>query len=83
MKYSFSREWIEKRLNRRLHVIPIGDVEVHSAQEICWCHPLETADNIWTHNAKDCREAKERKTGEKCSEGWICIAEFIQQPIPA
>jgi len=31
---------------------------------------------VWVHNAKDCREAIERATGEKSSDGWICIAEF-------
>jgi len=68
---------------RRLHTIPIGDHEVHCAQPTCWCFPTlivkdaHTRTEIWTHNAKDCREAKERQTGEKCSEGWVTIAEII------
>ena len=66
-----------ERFVRRIHVIPIGDVELHAAQEICWCHPIETEPKIWVHNAKDCREARERATGEKSSEGWINIAEYV------
>lgn len=61
---------------RRIHVIPIADVEIHSAQSICWCHPTEVEPMIWVHNAKDCREKEERVTGEKCSAGWINIAEY-------
>lgn len=64
-------------MTKRLHVIPVGDVEIHAAQEICWCHPLEIEPLVWAHNAKDCREAKERITGSKCSDGWIAIAEFV------
>lgn len=67
-----------ERLVRRIHVMPIGDVDIHSAQEICWCHPTETTPNVWTHNAKDCREASERRTGERCSAGWVNIAEYKQ-----
>jgi len=66
-----------ERLVRRIHVVPIGDEELHAAQEICWCHPTETEPRLWVHNAKDCRESKERATGEKCSDGWISVAEFI------
>jgi hypothetical protein len=62
---------------RCIHSIPLGDEQIHSAQEICWCNPTETEPRLWVHNAKDCREAKERATGEKCSDGWINIAEFI------
>lgn len=66
-----------KRMVRRIHVLPVGDAEIHSAQEICWCHPTETEPRLWVHNAKDCREARERATGEKCSDGWINIAEYV------
>lgn len=66
---------------RRLHVIPVGDREIHAAQESCWCHPAHTGSNVWVHNAKDCREARERATGEKCSEGWINIAECIMPEV--
>lgn len=64
---------------RRVHCIPIGDEQLHAAQEICWCHPTEIEVNLWAHNAADCREAKERMTGEKCSEGWINIAEYVER----
>jgi hypothetical protein len=62
---------------RRLHVIPIGDEHIHAAQEICWCHPASQDGIQWTHNAKDCREARERHTKEQESEGWIIIAEYV------
>lgn len=61
---------------KRIHVIPIGDLYLHSAQDFCWCHPTETENNVLVHNAKDCREARERIREEKCSDGWINIAEF-------
>lgn len=60
-----------------LHNIPLGDTYLHGAQKDCWCHPTETRLNLWTHNAKDCREAKERVTGEQVSEGWVLIAEYL------
>lgn len=59
----------------RYHVLPVGDLDIHQAQTTCWCHPLETEPNLWVHNAKDCREARERITGKKVSDGWINIAE--------
>lgn len=65
------------RFFRRIHVLPVGDVEIHAAQEICWCYPTETEPGMWVHHATDCREAHERVTGEKCSEGWINIAEYV------
>ena len=64
---------------RRLHVIPLGDVDVHAAQEICWCHPTETQPGLWVHHAKDCREAQERMHNRGCSEGWTNIAEYIHK----
>lgn len=64
-------------INRRIHSIPIGDLEIHCAQATCWCHPFELEPGIFAHNAKDCREAAERQTGQGCSEGWINIAEVV------
>lgn len=66
-----------QRMVRRIHVLPVGDVELHAAQSICWCHPTETEPKLWVHNAKDCREARERATGEKCGDGWVNIAEYV------
>lgn len=64
-------------MEHRVHVIPVSDAQLHSAQAICWCFPLNTGQgNLWIHNAADCREAHERITGEKCSDGWVLIAEF-------
>ncbi len=62
-------------MTRRIHVIPVGDVELHAAQEVCWCHPTEVEPNLFAHNAKDCREARER-VGVAISKGWISIAEY-------
>jgi hypothetical protein len=64
-------------LQHRIHIIPIDDVQLHSGQAICWCHPLSTdGGKYWIHNAGDCREAFERRDGIKCSEGWVLMAEF-------
>lgn len=69
---------LEESFVRRLHVIPIGDTHLHAAQSICWCHPLELDDKIvWQHNAKDCRDAKERVLGENPGNPWIIIAEYV------
>ncbi len=65
--------------NRAFHIhnIPVGDQFLHGAQKDCWCNPTETSMNVWTHNAKDCREAKERISGLQASEGWVLIAEYL------
>jgi hypothetical protein len=70
-----------RRMVRRLHVIPIGDEEIHAAQTLCWCHPTAFEAPLWVHNARDCREAKERATGVKCSDGWVTIAEYVEPTI--
>jgi hypothetical protein len=54
-------------------------MDIHAAQETCWCHPVSRDGIQWAHNAKDCREAKERRTQEQESEGWILIAENVEQ----
>ena len=61
---------------RQIHCIPIGDLEIHAAQSICWCHPTNTEPLIWVHHAKDGRERFERQ-GIVCSPGWINIAEYL------
>jgi hypothetical protein len=60
-----------------VHTIPINDIFLHGAQKDCWCHPTEISTNLWAHNAKDCREAMERITGEQSSDGWVLIAEYL------
>lgn len=71
---------------RSIHVIPVEDIHVHSAKSTCWCFPIELEPvdfpGIFTHNAKDCREAKERVHGEKCSEGWEIVTEEPCAPAP-
>lgn len=62
---------------KRIHVIPVGDKDVHCAQSTCWCCPIQTHTGVLTHNAKDCREAHERSTGKKSSDGWVIIAEML------
>lgn len=47
----------------QLHSFPVGgDEPLHFVSSDCWCHPSHDAetDALWIHNAKDCREAKER-----------------------
>lgn len=60
---------------KRIHVIPLGDTALHSAQQKCWCHPKEVKSGVWLHNAHDCREAKER-AGIVTGKHWSHIAEF-------
>jgi len=70
--------FLEDSFRRRLHVIPVGDTHLHSAQKICWCYPRELDDKIvWQHNAKDCRDARERVTGNNTGDLWIIIAEYV------
>jgi hypothetical protein len=67
-------------MTRKLHVIPIGDVDIHAAQECCWCSPSQNPDEtaVWRHNAKDCREKRERQGIEaEPGNGWVIIAEYI------
>lgn len=66
-------------MKKRTHVIPVGDEEIHCAQESCWCKPVQTEPGVFTHNAKDCREAQERITGQNCSEGWVLIGEEVSE----
>lgn len=70
-----------EELTHRIHVIPVNDVQLHSAQAICWCFPLATeSGRTWIHHAKDCREMKERLIADlvkkQTSDGWVLIAEF-------
>ncbi len=44
-----------------LHVYPHRDSRLHVLGPDCWCHPWEGSLGVWTHNAKDCREAHERR----------------------
>lgn len=62
----------------RFHMLPVGDNKMHVVSEQCWCFPLEMQRGLWAHNAKDCREARERITGKRCSEGWLTLAELYQ-----
>ena len=59
-----------------IHVIPQNDTVMHVASQDCWCHPLEKEPRLWSHNAKDCREAYERRTSELKSsdQRWFCVA---------
>lgn len=64
-----------KKPAKRLHVIPLGDLDDHEASTECWCHPLDISDGIVTHNAKDCREQMER-AGKPTGKIWCRIAEI-------
>lgn len=57
------------------HIIPIGGEEpLHVAADVCWCFPLyHPSHGVWEHNAKDCREAKERHGLEQPGLGWVVI----------
>lgn len=64
-------------VTRLLHIIPVGNSEpVHDANIACWCHPLRQECTV-VHNAKDCREARERlniSTGPESR--WVLIGEL-------
>lgn len=59
---------------KRLHIIPLGDIEDHESRMGCWCCPLDNHDGTVTHNAKDCREQMER-AGKPTGKIWCRIAE--------
>lgn len=59
-----------------LHSIPVGGEEpVHVAISSCWCYPLQDTDSpkLYKHNAKDCREVKERQGITNRQSFWILI----------
>lgn len=58
---------------RSIHVMPINDTMLHGAHESCPCYPFETERGLYVHNAKDCREAKERVTGDMHKFGWEAV----------
>lgn len=47
---------------RHYHIVPIEDLQDHSADPSCWCNPVEDEEDpgIWVHNAMDQREEYER-----------------------
>jgi len=56
------------------HIIPEHDKHEHTATLDCWCYPLQIDGARVIHNAKDCRELKERHnipTGKR----WLLIPE--------
>ena len=61
-------------ITKRLHVIPLGDLEDHEASTECWCCPYDDHEGVVTHNAKDCREQMERN-GKPTGKIWCQIAE--------
>jgi hypothetical protein len=46
----------------------------------CWCFPTDTEKGLVVHNAKDCREVRQRGTYD-FQNGWTPVAEyFIPDP---
>ena len=71
-----------------LHAIPVGgDEPIHYANAECWCYPVPDTEEptLLVHNAKDCREARERLrpqcTGRKHEgkEVWVLIGQEISK----
>ncbi len=60
----------------RIHRIPLGDSALHAGQTCCWCFPLELEPGVFTHNAKDCREAMERQ-GIPSGRVWTLVCEYV------
>ena len=59
-------------------VIPINDLLPHGPTAECWCFPTVVrqpgSNPVLVHNAKDCREARERASGGKpCSDGYDIV----------
>lgn len=59
-----------------LHTVPLNDLRFHIVGPDCWCYPTLREPRRWAHNAKDCREAYERHTGECRSPDhiWAVVA---------
>ncbi len=65
------------------HVIPVGGAEpVHRCDASCWCHPTPDPDetNLIVHNARDCREARERFGCARPDEKWAIVEALAPQP---
>lgn len=57
------------------HTIPVGGSEpMHICSTSCWCHPLPS-DGIVIHNAKDCREARERHGQANPDQKWTIVGQ--------
>ena len=52
-----------------VHVIPLDDTMSHTLSMECGCYPLEDR-GVIIHNAKDCRESRERITGNTTGKPW-------------
>lgn len=65
-------------MSTRPHCVPIGGQEPnHVCSEGCWCFPLVDESGYVTHNAKDCREARERLGRARKDEMWAIIDEEV------
>jgi hypothetical protein len=53
---------------------------MHTAQSTCWCFPIEddVVPGVIVHNAKDCREAKERQGLRNADHFWVAIGELVR-----
>lgn len=72
----------EKRMNVRVHTIPIGGAEpLHVASMGCWCSPLALEDDaLAVHHAKDGREKYERQEIRDPKKLWALVYEEITTP---
>ncbi len=68
-------------MSKRPHVIPVGGEEpAHECHAACWCFPRAVSREggvVMVHNAKDCREARERHGAEVSGEFWVTIIERL------
>jgi hypothetical protein len=59
---------------KQIHVIPIGGEEpMHLCHASCFCVPLEDADKLMIHHAKDLRESRERSGINRPDEQWVLV----------
>jgi len=64
-----------------IHCIPVGNGEpLHECHTLCWCHPVKDTEsaNLYSHNAKDCREKWERQGVETPDSSlWVTVEERL------
>lgn len=68
---------------RLLHTIPVGGEEpIHDATPSCWCYPTSdrAEPGVIVHNAKDCREARERNGKANPDLKWVIIGQLLRTP---
>lgn len=64
----------------QLHVLPLDDLQLHAASELCWCQPVRLPTGVLCHHALDGRESAERQQGHGTGRGWLNQIEYVPLP---